>query len=201
MSIREYEVKAPHEISITPAVESGLKASNIPLEMRRLDLLLKTLSIKHEQLRGILSKIGDVVEGSPYLHPRDISHSQFSNWLAGREKMPLWRLAQCLAVLEAIVIEQRHEAISSGEFETDDPTFTLLDSAETDINRFVDNDEVLRAWLDRFRVTWRRILKEQSEKGPVEAKRYDRYAAHLHKKDIGTKVDERHANKKSRETA
>jgi hypothetical protein len=169
-------------------IEESLRQLKVPVAMRRLRLLIDSLGVSSERLREVLSALGDLVVGSPYLHPRILNQAQFAQWLGGRNKMPTWRLAQCVAVLEAILVEQRAE----GEkiLEPDDPKFALWEADARNIAAF-ERDEELRNYLDRFRVTFRRLLKEEAGKGPTEAIRYDRYARHLHSLGIGKKAGER----------
>jgi hypothetical protein len=167
----------PVQITVSSLLENKRKMAT-RMTARRIDLLVGSLGLSSEQIRGILSILGEPLEGTDYLHPKEIAQATFSRWLAGKTDIPQFRLAQVVMVIEVMMMEQWHEATKILNFEPDDPFFAIYDAAQRSIDALLE-DENLRLMTDKYRVTWRRILREQAKNGPEESARYERYAQHL----------------------
>jgi hypothetical protein len=107
------------------------------------------------------------------LKPKAIPKPTLSAWYNGREKMPTWRLAQAVALLELVHITMRNEA-NAAKLPKDDMIWTHLKMAKGWFAQFNKKEE-LGQWLDLLRRALHERLKRDAGKSETAKQLFQHY--------------------------
>jgi hypothetical protein len=111
------------------------------------------------------------------MKPKPIPQRTLSAWLNGKEKMPIWRLAQAVTLLELIYLRLKTEAIGAN-LPKEDRVWLHLEIAAQWILRFNKKEELL-PWLALLRRALDTRLKTDAGRSAHAAQLFTDYAGWL----------------------
>jgi hypothetical protein len=122
---------------------------------------------------GTLKREGD----DWIMKPKPIPKQTLSVWLNGKEKMPVWRVAQAVTLLELIYIRMKTEAIAAN-LPKDDMLWLHLEISAKWILRFNKKEELI-PWLALLRRALDERLKTDAGRSAPAAQLFHDYASWL----------------------
>jgi hypothetical protein len=122
---------------------------------------------------GTLKREGD----DWIMEPKPIPKQTLSVWLNGKEKMPVWRVAQAVTLLELLYLRMKTEAIAAN-LPQDDMWWLHLEISAKWILRFNKKEELL-PWLALLRRAIDERLKTDAGQSAPAAQLFHDYASWL----------------------
>jgi hypothetical protein len=114
---------------------------------------------------GTLKRDGD----GWVMQPKEIPKQTFGAWINGKEKMPIWRLAQAVTILESVYVQQKADA-KAMNLPGDDIFWEHLSVSAKWISAF-NQDDKLAPWLHLLRQALHVRLKIDSARS-AEVKKF-----------------------------
>jgi hypothetical protein len=108
------------------------------------------------------------------MKPKPIPKQTLSVWYNGKEKMPVWRLAQAVVLLESTHVMLKAEA-EAAQLPKNDMTWMHLDISKQWLARFFQKEE-LTPWLDLLRHAVYERLERDSARSPAAKRFFHHYA-------------------------
>jgi hypothetical protein len=144
-------VKIPLKPPVGLIMDTGARMSTntYTVGLRMLCTILRVNFINH--LGSLMGRMGTLGRDGVrwVMRPKPIPQPALSNWINGKEKIPVWRLAQAVVLLEWIYVVMKAEA-KAEELPEDDITRLHLELARRWFSEF-NKEADLHPWLELLR--------------------------------------------------
>jgi hypothetical protein len=174
-----------HPVSLPAPVDADtLERMETHTWTRALKSFAAALDFKLDDLRKKMGELGTLkhLGGDEWeLRPKQIPPSCFSEWLSGSEKIPVWRLAEAVIVLEWVTVELWCSAKEAG-LPKDHAVHFYLKMANT-WWKYFNLNETLRPWSALFRGALRDRLRQNRDRSEYARKIFEHYDTHVSRWD------------------